>query len=165
MSTSLLYHGFGLVGYGYVRQQVQGGQVTFRIEKPRERLRCAGCGSAEVWAQGGVDRAFRTVPIGGKPVQLWLKVPRLLCFACGRVRQIKLGFADPRKQYTRAFERYAVDLSRHMTIRDVAAHLRVSWDTIKEIQSRRLQRRFGRPKLGHLRQIAIDEIAVGKGHR
>jgi transposase len=164
MSTSLLYHGFGLVGYRYVRQEFHGGRVTFRIEKPRERLRCGCCRSAEVWLQGGVDRTFRTVPIGGKPVEVRCRVPRLLCFACGQVRQPKLGFADPRKRYTRAFERYALDLSRHMTIRDVAGHLRVSWDTIKDIQTRHLRQRFGRPKLGHLRQIAIDEIAVGKGH-
>src|SRR5207253_8264077 len=36
--------------------------------------------------------------------------------------------------------------------------------TIKGIRSRHLRRRFGRPKLRGLRQIAIDEIAVGKGH-
>ena len=52
-----------------------------------------------------------------------------------------------------------------MTIQDVAAHLQVSWDTIKEIQARALQRRFGKPQLHKLRQIAIDEIAIGKGHR
>lgn len=164
MSTSLLYHGFGLVGYRYRSQRFEEGRVIVRIDKPRDRLRCSHCGSAEVWAQGGVDRTFRTVPIGAKPVLLQLKVPRLLCFECRHVRQTKLGFADPKKHYTRAFERYALDLSRHMTIRDVAEHLQVSWDTIKEIQARSLQKRFGKPKLRHLRQLAIDEIAVGKGH-
>ena len=52
-----------------------------------------------------------------------------------------------------------------MTIRDVAKHLDVSWDTIKDIQKRDLSRRFAKPKLKHLRHIAIDEIAVAKGHR
>ena len=51
-----------------------------------------------------------------------------------------------------------------MTIQDVAKHLQVSWDTIKDIQARALQRRFGKPKLKNLKQIAIDEIAIGKGH-
>src|SRR5206468_3310331 len=50
-------------------------------------------------------------------------------------------------------------------IRDVARHLEVGWDTIKEIQRRDLSRRFARPKLKHLKRIAIDEIAVAKGHR
>ena len=164
MSTSLLYHGFGLVGYRYVSQSFQGGQVTFRIEQPRERLRCSHCGDADVWMQGGVERTFRSLPIGSKPTQIVFKVPRVICFACGQVRQVKLGFAAPKKRYTRAFERYALELSRHMTIQDVAVHLQVSWDTIKDIQARSLERRFGKPKLHKLRQIAIDEIAVGKGH-
>jgi transposase len=136
MSTSLLYQAFGLVGYRQVRQTFQGGRVTFKIEQPRKRLRCSQCGSDHVWAQGGTDRIFRTLPIGGKPVMIQFKVPRLLCWTCGQVRQVKFGFADPKKRYTRAFERYALDLSQRMTIQDVAAHLQVSWDTIKDIQAR-----------------------------
>jgi transposase len=139
--------------------------VTFRIEQPRGRLRCPQCRSDEVWAQGGVERSFRAVPIGPKPVWIDFKVPRVHCFACGQTRQVKIGFADPKKHYTRAFERYALELSAHMTIQDVAEHLQVSWDTIKDIQARSLERRFGKPKLHKLKQIAIDEIAIGKGHR
>src|SRR5580700_4057423 len=165
MSTSLLYHAFGVVGYRYVSQTFEGGRVTVRIEQPRERLRCPQCGGTEVWAQGGEERVFRTLPIGGKPVQLRLKVPRVMCFACFQARQVKVGFAAPRKHYTRSFERYALELSRRMTIKDVAEHLQVSWDTIKDIQAHSLQRRFGKPKLHKLKEIAIDEIAIGKGHR
>jgi transposase len=81
------------------------------------------------------------------------------------VRQLEVPFADPRRTYTRAFERYALELSRCMTILDVARHLGVSWDVVKDIQKRDLSRRYSRPKLKRLRRIAIDEIAVGKGHR
>jgi transposase len=105
MSTSLLYHAFGVVGYRYVRQTFEGGRLTIRIEQPRERLRCPHCGDTEVWAQGGEERTFRTLPIGGKPVQLSFKVPRVFCFVCFRARQVKVAFADPRKRYTRSFER------------------------------------------------------------
>jgi transposase len=165
MSTSLLYHAFGIVGYRQISQSFHEGQVTFRIEQPREKHRCCNCGSAEVWDQGGVERTFRMVPIGGKPTFVQLKVPRVLCFTCGSVRQVKIAFADPKKRYTRAFERYVLELSQFMTIQDVAQHLDVSWDTVKDIQARSLQRRFGKPKLGKLKQIAIDEIAIGKGHQ
>jgi transposase len=165
MSTSLLYHAFGLVGYHYVNQSFKGGQVAFRIEQPRERHRCSACGSAEVWDQGGVEREFHAVPIGAKPVVLKLKVPRVMCFNCGKVRQVKLGFADPKKRYTRAFERYVLDLSRLMTIQDVAKHLQVGWDLVKDIVAHSLLRRFGKPNLHKLKKIAIDEIAIGKGHR
>lgn len=164
MSTSLLYHAFGIVGYHYRSQQFHGGKVTFHIEQPRERLGCPQCGCEDVWIRGHEERTFRTVPIGAKPTFVTLDVARVWCPVCDRVRQVKIGFADPKKRYTRSFERYALDLSRHMTIADVAEHLQVSWDTIKDIQAKNLQRRFGKPKLHKLREIAIDEIAVGKGH-
>src|SRR6266851_64095 len=165
MSTSLLYHRFGVVGYRYVRQNFEAGVTFFRIEQPRERLRCSACGSGHVWAQGGVERSFRGLPIGNQPTVLELKVPRVFCTNCSKTRQVKIAFADPKKHYTRSFERYALDLSRLMTIQDVADHLVIGWDTIKEIQAKYLLRRFGKPKLHKLKQIAIDEINVGKGHR
>ena len=165
MSTSLLYHAFGVRGYQYVRTDYGGGSVTFTIEQPRESYRCPACGSEDVICRGHNPRRFRTVPIGGKPVYLALAVPRVECRQCGIVRQVTLGFADRRVSYTKAFGRYALELSRYMTIKDVADHLGISWDVIKEIQKTDLQRRFGKPKLKHLRRIAIDEIATGKGHR
>jgi transposase len=165
MSTSLLYHRFGIVGYRQVSQIFEPGITTFRIEQPRERLRCSHCRSADVWAQGGIERTFRGLPIGKQPTFVAFKVPRVLCFNCGNLRQVKIAFADPKKHYTRALARYALDLSRLMTIQDVADHLVIGWDTIKEIQAKYLKRRFGKPKLHKLKQIAIDEINVGKGHR
>src|SRR5439155_13168363 len=51
------------------------------------------------------------------------------------------------------------------TIQDVAHHLGVSWDVSKDIVKDDLQRRFAKPKLKHLRQLAIDEICIGAGHR
>ena len=152
-------------GYQYVRQSFGKDGIEFTIEQERCELRCPACGSWGVQAKGRIPREFKTLPIGGKPVSLAFEVPRVECADCGCRRQVKLGFADPRVSYTRAFARYALELSRHMTIQDVADHLRVSWDMIKEIQREDLQRRFSRPKLKKLRQIAIDEISIGRGHR
>tara|TARA_B100001971_G_C18178680_1_gene531420 strand:- start:38 stop:1093 length:1056 start_codon:yes stop_codon:yes gene_type:complete len=112
-----------------------------------------------------VERWFRSVPIGSKAVWIVLNIARLYCLACKLTRQVKIKFATPRLSYTKAFEHYALELLRHMTIQDVAHHLNISWDVIKGIQKKRLRRRFARPKLSKLRQIAIDEICIGKGHK
>jgi transposase len=165
MSTSLLYHAFGVRGYEYVKTEYGEGRVTFTMAQPRESYRCSACGSQEVIGRGQSLRRFRGVSIGSKPVYLALAVPRVECRCCGAVRQVTIGFADPRVSYTRAFQRYALELSRQMTIKDVARHLNISWDVIKEMQKEDLQRRFGQPKLKHLRYLAIDEISTGKGHR
>jgi transposase len=110
-------------------------------------------------------REFRSLPIGSKLTFVRFAVPRVFCRDCGVLRQVKIRFADWRRSYTRAFERYALELLRSMTIRDVAVHLGISWDVVKDIQKRHLKRHFSRPKLRHVRQIAIDEISIGKGHR
>jgi transposase len=165
MSTSLLYHAFGIRGYQYVSSRYEFGEVIFRIVKRKQDLICPVCGSHKVLRKGTVERWFHSVPIGSKPVAIVLAVQRVLCLVCDSLRQIQLGFADPRRRYTRQFERYALDLSRCMTIKDVADHLRVSWDVIKDIQKRYLISRFSRPKLKRLKHIAIDEISIGKGHR
>jgi transposase len=165
MSTGLLYHAFGIRGYEYVRTEYQGGQVIFTIQQEPQTFRCPCCGSREVLSRGHVQRRFRSLPIGGRATFVVLPIPRVECQACGVVRQVEIPFANPRRSYTTSFERYALELSRRMTIRDVAMHLNVGWDQIKEVQKRDLSRRFAKPKLKHLRRIAIDEIAVGKGHR
>jgi transposase len=165
MSTSLLYHAFGIRGYQYTRTDYQDGQTIFTIHQDPETCRCSACGSPQVRSRGRVERRFRTVPIGRRATLVVLPIPRVECQACGVVRQVKIPFADARRSYTSSFERYALELGRRMTIRDVAAHLGVSWDVIKDIQKRDLARRFAKPKLKHLRHLAIDEIAIAKGHR
>jgi len=165
MSTSLLYHAFAIRGYEYVRTEYRGGNVVFTIQQPSKTFRCEACGSRDVRPRGRVERRFQSLPIGSRSTVVVLPIPRVACQACGVVRQVKLEFADPRRTYTKAFERYALELSRSMTILDVARHLGVSWDIIKDIQKRDLSRRYAKPKLKKLRRIAIDEIAVAKGHR
>lgn len=165
MSTSFLYHVYGIRGYEHARIDYKGGQTIFTIRQDPKTYRCSACGSAQVQSRGQVERHFRTLPVGDRPTVVILPIPRVECQACGVVRQVKVSFADPRRSYTKSFERYVLELCRRMTIRDVALHLGVSWDVIKDIQKRDLSHRYAKPKLKHLRRIAIDEIAVAKGHR
>ena len=52
MSTSLLYHGFGVRGYKYVKTEYVEGEVIFTIEQPRESYCCSACGSEDVIGRG-----------------------------------------------------------------------------------------------------------------
>src|SRR5271167_4778578 len=117
MSTSLLYHAFGIRGYEYTRTDYPGGQTVFTIHQKPETCRCSACGSPQVRMRGRVERRFRTLSIGRRATFVVLPIPRVECQACGVVRQVKILFADPRRSYTFAFERYALELGRRMTIR------------------------------------------------
>ncbi len=165
MSTSLLYHGFGVQGYVYQRTQYREGEIHFTITQPDKELRCSACGSRHVIRKGGRRRRFRGLPIGSWPVWIELEVPRLGCKACGAVRQAEVSFAPGQHSYTNRFARYVVDLARCMTMWDVALHMGVSWNLVKTIVKEELRRRFRRPRLKDLRLLAIDEISVGRGHR
>jgi transposase len=165
MSTSILYHGFGIRGYEYIRSHFEEGKVVFSIHKDPTALRCPCCNDWHVIRHGETMRWFQTLPIGKRQVYICLPIPRVECLKCNIIRQIKIGFAEPRRTYTKAFERYALELSRHMTILDVARHLGVSWDVVKDMQKRHLKKHYGRPKLNKIKLIAIDEISIGRGHR
>lgn len=165
MSTQVLYHGFGIRGYRHVRMRNQGGSLVFTVEQPRESIRCPDCSSQRIHCHGGQMRRWKCPPIGGKPVCVEMNVPRVECLDCQTRRLLPVSFAEPRRTYIRALERYVWDLSQRMTIRDIAAHLGVGWDLVKGIQQRQLHRKYSKPRLRDLKRIAIDEISNAKGHK
>jgi transposase len=97
MSTSLLSHAFGLTDQQYLKTEYKEGTVIFHIRTKDSKLRCSHCGSRNVIKKGTVERLFRTLPIGLKPVYLLAHVQRLHCNDCGLVRQERLSYADEKK--------------------------------------------------------------------
>jgi transposase len=163
MSTSIIYHAFGAVNYRLIRTEFCHGHIYFRIRKREQR--CASCGSYRVKWRGMRTRVIQTVPIGEKKVFFIVENRRFFCGDCGGVRFEKLEIALPKKRYDRRLEHYIAFLCRCMTIRDVACHVGLSWDTVKDIDKRRLAR--ARPKAARLRKIrylGIDEVAKKKRH-
>ena len=66
MSTSLLYHAFGIRNYNYCKTEYKKGKVIFTIEHEPRSLECSECGSKEITLRGKKKRNFKTVPIGRK---------------------------------------------------------------------------------------------------
>jgi hypothetical protein len=155
----------GVRGYRLVKEKMVEGCMEFHIALDREKICCPECGSKNVWQKGRHQRRFRSVPIGSKQTQIVLEVPRVHCHDCQCKNFMSLSFAKPHKRYTRFFERYVLDLLQSMTCQDVAKHLHMSWDTVRDIEKTRLKRDFAKPPLKGVTHIAIDEIAVQKGHK
>jgi transposase len=165
MSTSLLYHAFGVRGYRYLRTEQDGGMTLFHVEPSDKTVCCSSCGSHNVIRRGSKERWIRSLPIGSRITWIIADIPRVQCGDCDVVRQIKIGFADPRRTYTKAWARYALELTRTMTIKDVADLLGVTWDVVKEIKKTYLQKHFSKPPLKGVTHLAIDEICIGSGQR
>jgi transposase len=165
MSTSVLYRALGLRGYEHRSIREQGGGLLMHVQPARPVACCSQCQGRNIVHRGTVPRSWLAPPIGRQPVTVFADVPRVECRDCRSQPVVPVPFADPRRSYTRSFERLVLDLRRRMTIQDVARHLCVSEWIVKDIDKRWLGRRFSRPKLRHVKRIAIDEIAVRKGHR
>ena len=165
MSSELLYQVFRVKGYSLTKTEVEEHRVFLHVEPQAHRVCCSACRSRHVIRRGETVRWLRNLPVGSELTWVIATLPRVECRDCGLVRQIDSGLAGPQRTYTHAFERYVLELSRYMTIQDVGQHLGVSWDIVKDIQKRNLQKRYAKPKLKKVRQIAIDEICIGRGHR
>jgi transposase len=97
MSTSLLYHGFGLTDQEYLKTEFKKGTVIFHVQTKEDKLCCSECGSFHVIKKGFKERMFRTVPIGFRPVYLMARIQRLECKDCGLIRQERIRFAEEKK--------------------------------------------------------------------
>ncbi len=165
MSTSLLYHAWGVRTYNYCSAEYKEGEVYIHVEKKPKYQRCVVCGSREVIREGVEEYTVRTLPIGSKAVFLVLSLHVLRCKKCGALRQESRDVAEPRKSYTKAFARYVLELMPHMTISAIAQHLQVGWDLVKSIVKSNLEKKAKRISWRNVRHIAIDEIATKKGHK
>ena len=165
MSTSVLYPALGIRGYKHRSISEQQGAVSLRVRHDGSELKCPECGGSNISRRGTVPRSWSAPPIGNRPVTVFANVPRIECHDCGTQPVVPVPFADPRRSYTRSFERLVLDLRQSMTLRDVAGHLGISDWTVRDIEKRWLGKHFAKPRLKDLRHIAIDEISMKKGHK
>ena len=68
MSTSLLYHTWGIRGYTYVHTRYEKGRTIFRVEQEESSLCCSCCGNRNVKKRGTTERTFKATPVGNRPV-------------------------------------------------------------------------------------------------
>lgn len=167
MSTSLLYHAFGAFEHEYLKTEYEGGEIYFHVQKKEKPWKCPSCKdwkNRDLVIHSWQTRQLKSLPIGGRPTYLVLHLRLFECRGCGHRFQEDRQVARPRKSYTKRFEKYVWSLSQTMTLKDIARHLKVGWDLVKAIVKRRLRRVVSKRKWKGLSRVAIDEIAIRRGH-
>ena len=162
MSTSQLYHNQGLKGVKYLRSSFASGKTTFHAAISDSYIKCSKCHSRKIMRSGGVFRTIKLLPTGTRHNLLHLFIPRVVCKKCGAIRQVTVPFIEGQKSYSRALARYAFIMSQFIPLKDVATFCALSWDTVKQIHKENLKRKFKIIKLKNVRQIAIDEVCIGR---
>ena len=115
-----------------------------RRRPPRGRpWPCPSCESELPLYDHAEERAWRHLDTGGFPTWLHARPPRVKCPTHG-VRQVHLPWAEPRSRFTRAFERFAIDVLKETDVSGAANILKASWDECWGIMARAVAR--GRPR-------------------
>jgi len=134
--------------------------------EPDHRYRpvCRVCQARGTVHSKGLRRIVRDLNMG--PAQTFLQVEyrRVWCPNCQRAQVEQLEFLDPYKRVTQRLARAIHELCKTMTVSDVARHFDLAPKTVKDIDKHFLEEQFGQTNCGNLRILAIDEIAIRKGH-
>ena len=131
----------------------------------RYRPLCHHCQSpAGTVHSNGHSRFIRDLNMAKAQVWLQVEYRKVWCDNCNGVRVEHLSFADASKRVTDRLARYIHDLCKMLTVHDVAEHLDLNPKTVKAIDKSFLEKSFGWTDCHDLRVLAIDEIALRKGH-
>lgn len=134
---------------------------------PDKRFRplCHLCGSPSPRIHSHEQRTIRDLDFGSAQVWLHCQYRKVFCSQCQRTPIEDLDLFDPSLRVTKRLARYIYELSKRMTIQDVAQHLGLDWKTVKAIDQGFLEKEYGQTDYEGLRILAIDEISIRKGHR
>ncbi len=126
---------------------------------------CHRCGGKASGVHSWAQRKVRDLNLA--TAQLWVTCHyrKVFCPRCQGIYIEDLGLLHPYLRVTIRLARYVYQLCQMMTVSDVADHLDLNWKTVKAIDKQYLEKNYGQPDYDGLRILAVDEIAMRKGHR
>ena len=131
----------------------------------RYRPRCHRCHQPgrTVHSQGHRRIVF-DLPLASAKVWLDVEYRKVWCDHCDSVRVEQLDFCQAGKHVTGRLARYIHDLCKVLTIKDVAEKFDLHATTVKAIDKTFLEAEYTQTDYTGLQVLAIDEIAVKRGH-
>jgi len=134
--------------------------------RPDERFTplCNQCGAPASRICSPQVRAVRNLDFASARVSLRLAYRKVFCPVCKGVVVERLEPVDPWQRVTRRLARCIHELCKVMTLADVARHFGLDWKTVKRIDKAFLEEDYAQTDYSGLHILAIDEIALRKGH-
>jgi len=126
---------------------------------------CSRCSQPASRVVSEEVRAVRDLNFASASVHLRLSYRKVYCPACRAVIVEELEAVDRWQRVTRRLARSVHDLCKRMTVSDVADHFGLGWKTVKNIDKNFLEEHYDETDCAGLRLLAVDEIAVRKGHK
>lgn len=76
-----------------------------------------------------------------------------------------MPFTDGKRRMSRSFVNYALGLMKMGTINDVANHLGVGWDLVKDLHKEYLIDEYKEIDISKVKYIGLDEFSIRKRHK
>lgn len=135
------------------------------VTKPDERYNptCSRCHSVCLSIHSYTERSVRDMNVFDFMTTITFCYRKVRCDKCGIVVE-DINMLEPGMRITKRLADYIVVLCHFMTITDVSKHVGLGWNTVKEVHKQHLLDRFSNEDFGKPRIIAVDEIALKKGH-
>jgi len=112
----------------------------------------------------GKRRFVQDLNMATKGVWLDVEYRKVWCERCNGVRVEHLSFCDAGQRVTHRLARYIHDLCKVLTMKEVAERFGLHPTTVKAIDKSFLIPEFSQTNYANVRILAIDEIALKKGH-
>jgi len=168
MSTLSIKPYFPFCRVRMTRQSVSRiGDLAWIVAEPDARFHpvCHACGIPANGIHSTTRRTLQDLNMGAATVLINCKYRKVHCPHCQGIRVEDLDFFHPYQRVTKRLARYIHDLCKVLTVAEVADHFDLDWKTVKNIDKAFLEEKFGTTDYDNLQILAVDEIAIQKGHR
>jgi transposase len=159
----LLRNLFPYKGYKFCVLEA-GERIRIGMISRRKSGTCPVCKKRCKDIESEYQRTVRDLNLGQRKCYLLFKEKKIRC-SCGYRGVEELDFVTKSRRVTKRMEVYIVTLCKETTLKTTAQITGLDWKTIKEVDKKYIQSLL--PDIHNLdiRRIAIDEIAIMKGHK
>ena len=141
-----------------------GKHIVIGLKSRRKTGDCPHCNKRSSHIEDNFERTIRDLDLAGKECFITFKQKKIHC-TCGYRGIEKLSFVQKIRRVTLRMETYIVSLCEKMSLKDVSLVTGLDWKTIKNIDREYIKSTLPDLLKLDIRRIAIDEIAIMKGHK
>jgi len=129
---------------------------------------CHKCGREAKKSNGyGETIILQHLPILGQQVYIRIKLSRYECEYCDDkpTTTEQTTWFSRRSKFTKAYEEYLMRSLINSTLLDVSRKERLSYDDVKGVLNRRVEKQVNWNEFKKIKMLGLDEIALKKGHK
>lgn len=150
---------------GYKLSVLENGNcILIGLKSRRKCGICPICGKRCRNVETEYERTVRDLDLAGTPCFLRLKEKKIRC-KCGYRGTESLDFVTKSRRVTKRMETYVVSLCEKMSLKEAAEVTNLDWKTVKNIDREYIRSLLPDIATLVITRIAIDEIAIMKGHK